>query len=255
LFSHDLLAGRRIVVTGASSGIGRAAAEQFACLGAHICLLARRKHLLEDVRLSLVEPDRHLACEFDLSKTDEIADRMKDIAATFGPISGLFHAAGVESLTPLKVTKDQQVLALLQSSVVAAVMLIKAVTSMRVMDQSQPAAIVLMSSVAAVRGHPSLAAYSAAKAGCEGAMRSLAVELAPKGIRVNAIASSAVETPMHERTLKGMNEQMLSSYLQRHPLGFGRPEDVAHAATFLISPLSRWITGTTLNVDGGYLCL
>jgi NAD(P)-dependent dehydrogenase (short-subunit alcohol dehydrogenase family) len=255
MFSAKLFENRRIIVTGASSGIGRASTEFFASLGADVCLVSRRLDAIETVRESLPRPERHFVYSMDLTETALIGDSMKEISSKFGRLSGLFHAAGIESLMPLKVMRDSHAISLLQGSVVASIMLVKNLCNSYVLDTSVPTSVVLMSSVAATRGHPGLSAYSAAKAAVEGATRSLAVELAPRAIRVNAISAGAVETPMHNRTLKGMNEEMLETYKQRHPLGFGKSEDIAHAAAFLLSPLSRWITGTTLNVDGGFLCL
>ncbi|MDC6130107.1 SDR family oxidoreductase, partial [Burkholderia gladioli] len=114
------------------------------------------------------------------------------------------------------------------------------------------ASLVLMSSVAASTGQVGMTAYSAAKAGIEGLVRSLACELAPRRIRVNAIAAGAVRTAMHERLTRGSPDEAVAAYESSHLLGFGEPEDVAGAALFLLSGASRWITGTALAVDGGY---
>lgn len=97
-----------------------------------------------------------------------------------------------------------------------------------------------------------MTAYSAAKAAVDGMMRSLAVELAPRGIRVNSIAAGAVETAMHGRLANTLPSAAMEAYEAKHLLGFGRPEDVASAAVFLLSPAARWITGTTMVVDGGF---
>lgn len=114
--------------------------------------------------------------------------------------------------------------------------------------------ILFMSSVAGASGQVGMSAYAAAKAGIEGLTRCLACELAPRGIRANALAAGAVETPMHNRIARGAGEAGLEAYRNSHLLGFGTPEDVAAAAVFLLGPDSRWITGTTLVVDGGYQC-
>jgi NAD(P)-dependent dehydrogenase (short-subunit alcohol dehydrogenase family) len=113
--------------------------------------------------------------------------------------------------------------------------------------------IVFMSSVAGSTGQVGMTAYSAAKAGIDGLVRSLACELAVKKIRVNSIAAGAVHTAMHDRLTKGSGDEATLAYSQSHLLGFGQAEDVAQAALYLLSPLSRWVTGTTMVVDGGYM--
>ena len=112
---------------------------------------------------------------------------------------------------------------------------------------------VFMSSVAGSTGQVGMTAYSAAKAGIDGLVRSLSCELAARAIRVNAIAAGAVETAMHARLTKGSGEGATAEYARSHLLGFGAAEDVANAAVFLLSGASRWVTGSVMAVDGGYM--
>jgi NAD(P)-dependent dehydrogenase (short-subunit alcohol dehydrogenase family) len=110
-----------------------------------------------------------------------------------------------------------------------------------------------MSSVAGERGHPGTIAYAGAKAAVTGLIKPLAIELAPKRIRVNQIVSGTVETEMHLGTAANLPPELIEAGSRRHLLGFGTPPDVAAAALFLMSDASRWITGTSMRVDGGYL--
>ena len=114
--------------------------------------------------------------------------------------------------------------------------------------------IVFMSSVASLIGQSGMSIYSASKGAIDAAMRSLACELAENKIRVNSIVAAAVETEMHQRLTKNMSTETLNTYKEKHLLGFGQAEDIANAATFLLSNASKWITGTTMVVDGGYSC-
>jgi NAD(P)-dependent dehydrogenase (short-subunit alcohol dehydrogenase family) len=109
-----------------------------------------------------------------------------------------------------------------------------------------------MSSVAGSTGQVGMTAYSAAKSAIDGMVRSLACELASRQIRVNSIAAGAVHTAMHDRLTKGSSDDATHAYANAHLLGFGTPLDVAQAVIYLLSPASRWITGTTMFVDGGY---
>ncbi|MBV8135452.1 MAG: SDR family oxidoreductase, partial [Deltaproteobacteria bacterium] len=112
--------------------------------------------------------------------------------------------------------------------------------------------IVFLSSVIAFSGKPAVSVYGATKAALMGLTKSLAVELAPDRVRVNSIAPGFVETEMFEEARAVMTDEQVEALRQAHPLGFGSARDVAHAVAFLLADTGRWITGSTLIVDGGY---
>jgi NAD(P)-dependent dehydrogenase (short-subunit alcohol dehydrogenase family) len=111
-----------------------------------------------------------------------------------------------------------------------------------------------MSSVASITGQKGLSVYSASKGAVDAAARSLASEFADKNLRVNTVVSGAVITEMHDRLTGDLPEESIKDYEDKHLLGFGEPRDIANAALYLLSDASKWVTGTSLVVDGGYSC-
>jgi NAD(P)-dependent dehydrogenase (short-subunit alcohol dehydrogenase family) len=240
------LANRKIVVAGASSGLGRAAALSLAEAGAELVLLGRNEQRLRDVS------DRtggHRWMSVDLTSDDAADEAIRAIAAD-GAIYGVFHSAGTSLVAPMRMTKAAQIQDLFGAAVFGALGVARAISRKGVMHDG--GSVVFMSSVSALRGRRGMVAYSASKAATSGMVRALAVELADRSIRVNAITAGAIETEMHHDFAKSVSEEMVRNYRNLHPLGFGRAEDIAQAVMFLLSDASRWITGIDLPVDGGY---
>lgn len=249
VFDKNALSGKRILVTGASSGIGKAAALIFAGCGAELILAGRNEERLTSVHASLPGSGHNTtSCEF--SDADQVYEWISGLAAQYGAFSGVFHAAGVELLRPARMIKQQHLDYVYDSSINAAFGIARAASSRKCVNDG--ASIVFMSSVAALTGQQGLTAYSAVKAGINGMVRSLACELAPRRVRVNAIAAGAVQTEMHNRITRASGADAAAAYEAAHLLGFGTPKDIADAALFLHTDASKWITGTTLVVDGGY---
>jgi NAD(P)-dependent dehydrogenase (short-subunit alcohol dehydrogenase family) len=248
-FTADCLAGRRILVAGASSGLGREAAIQVARCGATVTLVGRNEARLAETAASLSgSGHRTVAC--DLSNTDAADALVKADVAEGGPLHGVFYAAGDSVLAPVRTTKTQHLEQVFGAAMFGAFGVARAVSRKGALADG--GSLVFMSSVSASRGRRGMAAYSAAKAGIGGLVRTLALELAPRGIRVNAIAAGAVVTAMHKDFTDVVSEEMVGNYRDLHPLGFGRPEDIGSCVVFLMSDASRWITGQDLPVDGGY---
>ncbi|WP_298923594.1 SDR family NAD(P)-dependent oxidoreductase [uncultured Ramlibacter sp.] len=250
LFRADAFAGQIFLVTGASSGIGRATAAALAGHGARVVVSGRNEERLQQTLASLAG-DGHQAIVAELKDADSVADWIKKLVQAQGaPLAGVFHAAGQEAIRPIAMTKDQHIDALLGPSLKAAFGIARAAASRSVLVDG--GSLVMMSSVAALRGQVGMSAYCASKAALDGLVRSLACELAPRKVRVNSVAAAAVKTAMHERLAGGMPGDAMAAYERRHPLGFGEVEDIAAAVLFLLSPQARWITGTAMVVDGGY---
>ena len=252
VFANTALKDRRILVTGASSGIGANAAKLLSSLGAHVILVGRQNENLQAVSAEL-SPAKNLVKVIDLSIPDLIYHEIKTLPSEWLPLHGVLHAAGNELVRPIQLIKSADFDSLMSASVKAALCIGRAVASKGVM--SDGGALVLMSSVAAITGTSGLSLYSATKGAIEATTRSLAVELAPKSIRVNAITAGAVETPMHHRLLSSMPEKALEDYQSKHPLGFGQPIDISNLVAFLMTDAGRWVTGASLVIDGGYSAL
>ncbi|MDR6866321.1 NAD(P)-dependent dehydrogenase (short-subunit alcohol dehydrogenase family) [Microbacterium resistens] len=243
------LDGRSLVVTGASSGIGRASAVLASRQGARVTLIARREEALQETRAAMAG-DGHRIVPCDLSDHVAVTAALRETAVEQGALDGLIHAAGIHATTPLRTITAEQVSTVLETNVTDTLMLVKAFRHRQV--RGEDPAVVLMSSVAGMVGEAGVSAYAASKAAVAAIGRSLALELSRERIRVNSIAAGIVETALTRGIRERVGEAGWERIEAMHPLGTGLPEDVARAALYLVSSASAWVTGTTLVVDGGY---
>lgn len=243
------LTNKHIIITGASSGIGRSIAILCNKLGAKVSLIGRNIEVLNSVLDSLQGLNK-FAYEFDICNTDQMGVLVNDIVDKLGPIDGFVHSAGIEMTRPLKMLKPEHYLEVINVNTVSALELTKFITKNG--NISNDASIVYIASIVGILGQSGKTAYSASKGALIAASKCLALELAPKGIRVNTILPALVETNMSKKILDSIGEDGKSAILKSHPLGFGKPEDVANSVAFLLSAAANWITGVEFIVDGGY---
>jgi NAD(P)-dependent dehydrogenase (short-subunit alcohol dehydrogenase family) len=249
LFQPMDLSGRCVLVTGASSGIGRETARYLSRLNARVVLVGRNEERLRQT-LDSLEGAGHEMSVLDLSVVEQIPAWLKSIAARTGPLHGLVHCAGIQLTLPIRSMSVDKLDYIMRTNFYSAFLLSKGLYQR---NCYQPGAcIVLLSSIAAHHGDPAKTAYSASKAALEGFCRSLALELAPDGVRVNCIAPGMVRTEMLDQVREMLPTGRLEAIEALHPFGFGTPADVAGAIAFLLADTGKWITGTTLAVDGGY---
>ena len=244
------LRNRGIMITGASSGIGRQCAITCSQLGASLALIGRDPARLAETR-RLLQGHAHCVVEQDVTDYAALGPMVAKVVATIGPLSGFVHSAGISLPLPLKQMRPEHFEQTFAVNVISAFELAKNV-QLKANLAAEFASFVFIASIRAQLGQPAKIAYCASKGALVSGARALALELAPRHIRVNCVSPAIVMTKMYESLAEKLPEGAAKSSLNAHPLGFGEASDVANAVAFLLSDASRWITGTELIVDGGY---
>jgi len=237
------------VVVGASSGIGEGVARDLANRGATVVMVARRAERLDELARS-IEQAGGKASGFPCDVTDENSVRKlaKRVDGEFRHVNLLVNNAGKMAWGPFATLEYQKdVKDLLELNVSAAWFLIRCFAPLL----PKGSVIVNMASAAGLQGTLGLSSYSASKGAVIAMTRSLARELAPRQVRVNAVAPGIVDTETARLKFNSMSKAQMEAVKAQHPLGFGTPQDVANAVAFLGSDEASWITGHTLVVDGG----
>lgn len=241
------LTGRRILVTGASSGIGRACAICAAGLGANVVVTGRRADALRET-LSMCAGSGHQIFAGDIASPDFVGELVESV----GKIDGLVHAAGIAPMSPVGMLGKDAVDAVMGVNYYSFLELMKFYSKKKY--RGERLSVVAVSSVSYAAGWAGGAAYCGSKGALSASVCALAVELATKGIRVNAVCPSNIKTPLYEAGASDMNgEDALKALIKKQPLGLGEPEQVAWPVCFLLSDAASFITGVNLPVDGGYL--
>jgi NAD(P)-dependent dehydrogenase (short-subunit alcohol dehydrogenase family) len=246
------LSGKNIIITGASSGIGRSCAVMSGSRGGRVILMGRNRERLQETLEMMEGKQNHTIISADLTEYELIEKLIDDLAHHDGKIDGLINCAGVSTTLPLNMSKPDKMDQFFRTNVHSAVNLTRIVTR-RANFSENGGSIIFISSVMGVAGSAGKSLYSLTKGALLAGSRSIAVELAPRKIRVNCVSPGVVESPMSKGAVYSRNQESLETIRNLHPLGLGEPEDVANACVFLLSDASRWITGTNMIVDGGYL--
>ena len=244
--NKDFFKGKVIVITGASSGIGLASARLFASLGARLSLAARSIDRLEAEAASLASSGDILCVRTDVSREEDCRNLIEKTVERFGRIDILVNNAGITRDGLLMKMSEEDFDAVLDTNLKGTFNCIRFVA--RQMIKQRGGRIINMASVSGVMGNAGQANYSASKAGVIGLTKSVARELASRGITVNAVAPGFINTEM----TAVLSDKVKEGAVTQIPLGtFGETEDIANAVAFLASDGARYITGQVLSVDGG----
>ncbi|HVU58658.1 MAG TPA: SDR family oxidoreductase [Puia sp.] len=236
------------IVTGGGSGIGLAITENFICNGIRTIVIGRDKKKLDEAKNRL-GPLCEPVC-YDLTCLDGIPGLVEDLHKRFGHIDILVNNAGINLKKEFTEVTDEEFRQILHTNVSSIFSLSREVVK-TMLDGNSGGAIIHISSMASQYGIPKVIAYSASKAAIEGMTRAMAVELSPKGIRVNCIAPGFIATDMSAKALNNDPERH-QKVMSRTPMGhLGTPANIGDAALFLASDAAKYITGVVLPVDGG----
>jgi NAD(P)-dependent dehydrogenase (short-subunit alcohol dehydrogenase family) len=243
---------QRVVVTGGSSGIGRAAALRFGRAGAAVLVVGRDEAALADVVSEVAAAGgRGAALAADVTVGDAPARIIAAALDHWGGLTTVVNAAGIIGSGSVETTTDEQWDTMMDINVRAPFRLMRAASGALAESKGS---IVNVSSVTGLRSFPGVLAYCVSKSGIDQLTRCAARELAPKGVRVNAVNPGVVVSNLHRRG--GMNEESYAAFLEHskktHPIGRpGEPTEIANLIFFLASPDAAWITGETISIDGG----
>ncbi|MEN6407986.1 MAG: SDR family oxidoreductase [Thermoguttaceae bacterium] len=238
--------GKCILIVGGYSGIGQSAARRLAEEGASLVLVGRQEDKLR-LAIAALPGSGHKIVVADCAVQEQLQPLVQ-IGRQRGGFDGMVVCSGFHAMRPISVLNRESIDQAFEANVATALL---ATGAFAKAANKAGGGVVWFSSVAAMRGTASFAAYSAAKGAIISAARVAAVELAPRHIRVNVIVAGVIQTAMSEGWMSRLNDEQRAAVAKQHLLGLGQPEDVAGVVAFLLSDDARWMTGSILTVDGG----
>jgi len=242
------LEGKVIFVTGASSGIGRAIAIECSKVGANLIITGRNEERLIATYDSL-EGKIHLKIVADLQNENDTSKLVDELPE----LDGIVHCAGIVKTLPFQYVNKQDLNLIFDTNLMAPAIMSQMFLKKKKIKKN--ASIVFISSISGVMcALVGNSMYSASKGAVNGLVKGMALDLAPKGIRVNSVVPGMIETNILSEG--SITQEQLQEDMKRYPLKrYGKPEEVAYATIYLLSDASKWVTGSNLLIDGGYTLL
>jgi NAD(P)-dependent dehydrogenase (short-subunit alcohol dehydrogenase family) len=244
------LLGKRILITGASSGIGRATAELASKLGASLILIGRDFNRLKATFDSLEGGGHEFYC-VDITDHIKVEEIILSSVSNFGLIDGFVNSAGIEKTIPFKASTTQIFKEVFEVNVFAGFEIARIMSKKNIVNPLG-ASYVFISSVSAILGEKGQTIYGSSKSALLSGIKAMALELAIKNIRCNCVLPGFVDTEMVKKLFTYIPNEAKQQIINKHPLGIGQPEDVAFLICFLVSDIAKWITGSEYIIDGGY---
>lgn len=248
MFNPFSLINKTILVTGASSGIGRAIAEECSKIGAKLIITGRDENRLDRV-YEVLQGNGHIKIQADLTNNTDL----DELSLNLPELDGIVHSAGIVRTLPFSFVTDEELQKVMDINFMAPVKLSQKLLKLKKLKKES--SIVFISSISGIRcTFAGNSMYSASKGAVNGIVKGMAVDLATKSIRVNSILPGMIETTLMKDD--SITEEQIAADMKRYPLKrYGKPEEVAWAAIYLLSDASKWVTGTDLLIDGGYTLL
>ena len=240
------LQNKTVLVTGATSGIGRQIVASIAEAGGKIIATGRNKEALEAIHKQFPKNIVGIIVA-DLTQ----AGAIQKLVAECPSLDGFVYSAGIVKAQPIRYLTREKLDETFNINFYAPVALVSELD--RAKKINKKASFVFLSSIASLHPHKGATSYSASKSALESFVKVLALEYAHRGIRANSISPGMVKTPMYDQAKEMAINEAVLKHVEQYPLGIGDTEDVANAVIYLLSDASKWMTGSTITLDGGLL--
>lgn len=250
MYNPFSLEGKNILITGASSGIGKSIAIECSKMGANLIISARNKEKLNETLSNMELTPKNQILVADLSNMEDVNKLVESIPEK---LDGIVHCAGFTIIKPFQLFKDDEINGIMNVNFYAPLFLTRNLMKKKLINKD--ASIVFISSISGLLvSSYGGSLYSASKGAINGLIKGIALEFATKSIRVNSVNPGMVYTDILSKSM--ITAEQLEEDAKKYPLKrYGKPEEIAHGVIYLLSDASKWVTGSNLVIDGGYTLL